>query len=64
MEINIRARFTLDTIREGKIVLCFKHAVQAANRGEDVEVEVDDFDRPGKSSNCRACYKERHKIPG
>jgi len=59
MEFNMEARFILETVREGKVVLCFKHAVQAANRGEHPEIEVsNDFD----TIDCRACYKERHKI--
>lgn len=64
MELNLSARYTLDTIEDGKIILCFKHAVQAAIKGEDVELEVDDFDAPGdvRSTHCRACYKERHNI--
>ena len=67
MEFNIGARYTLET-EEGKVVLCFKHAVQAANKGKDVELEVINFDHDEvglqslKSLNCRACYKERHDI--
>ena len=47
MEINLQARYRLET-EDGKIVLCFKHAVQAASKGKDVQMEVDDFGSTGK----------------
>lgn len=60
MQINLTARFTVDTIKDGKIVLCFRHAVQAANKGEDVQMEIDEFGGPGdmRSTHCKDCHKE------
>lgn len=60
MQINLTARFTVDTKNEGKKVLCFKHAVAAATCGEDVQLEVDEFGSPGdmRSTHCKACFTE------
>ena len=60
MQINLNVRFTLDTREGDKIVLCFKHAVQAANKGKDVQMEVDDFGGTGdmRSLHCRTCFTE------
>ena len=64
MQINLTTRFTLDTAETDKVVLCFKHAVQAANRGEDVQLEIDEFGGPGdmRSTHCRTCQKERERL--
>ena len=60
MEINLQARYTLET-ENGKIVLCFKHAVQAASKGKDVQVEIDEYGSTGdmRSLHCRTCFEER-----
>lgn len=58
MEFNIKAIFTLETKDDGTIGLCFKHAVQAANKGKDVKLEVGDC----FSDVCRICYKKKHRI--
>ena len=60
MQINLEIRFTSDTKDGDKKVYCFKHAVQAANRGEDVQLEIDEFGSPGdmRSTHCKACFTE------
>lgn len=61
MQLNLDTRYTLVTREGNKIVLCFKHAVQAANKGEDVQVEIDDFGSTGemRSLHCRTCFTEK-----
>ena len=58
MQINLEARFTVDTKDGGKKVLCFRHAVRAAVVGEDVQLEIDEFGGPGdtRSTHCKACF--------
>ena len=60
MEINLQARYTLET-EDGKIVLCFKHAVQAASKDKNVQMEVDDFGSTGetRSLHCRQCFLDK-----
>ena len=63
MQINLQVRFTLET-NKGQITLCFKHAVQAAVRGDDVQQEIDDFGSTGETRtlHCRHCYTEGHRL--
>ncbi len=39
MNINLRLRLYTDKLSW----LCFKHAVEAANRGEEVKTDIDEF---------------------
>ena len=59
MMINPEVRFITDCEERGKIVLCFKHAVQAAVAGESVEVEIDEFGGPGdmRTTHCKLCHE-------
>jgi hypothetical protein len=56
MDINLKIKFSTDTERW----LCFRHAVQAALRGEDVKTEIDDFDSEYYcgSTWCAPCSDE------
>lgn len=57
MNINLKIRFTYDTKHMGKVVVCFRHAIQAANRGEDIELEIDDFSGDIRNTRCEVCHR-------
>jgi len=56
MNIDLKIRFSTEEIGW----LCFRHAVKRALAGEDVKVDIDDFDSEYYmgSTSCKDCANE------
>ena len=69
MNINLQVVYSL---KDNGSVLCFRHAINAALAGMDVETQVDDFGGEGdmRSTSCHMClsdtfnevFKEKKKL--
>ena len=62
IEVNIKIRYS----SKDHSWLCFKHAVQLAMQGEDIDVDIDDYNSEYYmgSTSCDLCYQKQLEHDG